>query len=478
MSENVQYRTAKKWQVRLFPLASGVNNSFYLLMMYISYLTAGGYGLLVAVSGMILTGTRIFDGITDPICAFITDRISTKHGKVRILQWIGWGTMSLACFLLFFVGIGHGAVVFTILYILYILGYTIFGVATNTGYPIITTDPAQRPLLARWNTLYTMIIMMFGNSIIMAVVLPMFGNEYSMPMLQATCAGIIVFSGILLALSSLAIAPYDKPENFQIGATRETPLKLSDCWKLIKGNRALQMFIVAAASDKLALQTAGYTAFTTLLFGVLIGNMGMSAIMSALTMPLSLVGAILATKMAVKKGNKYALTWWTWFAIIFAGVCAVVYIVFDLSKVFESAFVTAAFLLATLMRLLGQNGTSACTQAMLADVSDYEASVSGNFMPGTVAACYSFIDKLVSSFATTIAGFALVFIGYTSAMPQPTDAATGATLPFVIVMTLGVPVLGWLCTIAAMKFYPLTKEKMVEVQQKNNDLREAAAKEN
>ena len=238
------------------------------------------------------------------------------------------------------------------------------------------------------------------------------------------------------------------------------------------------MFIVAAASDKLALQTAGNTAFTTLLFGVLIGNMGMSSIMSALTMPISLLGAVFATKMAVKKGNKYALTWWTWLAIIFAGVCAVVYIVFDLSQVFHSAIITVLFLAATVLRLLGQNGTTACTQAMLADVSDYEASRSGKFLPGTVSACYSFVDKVVSSFATTIAGFALAFIGYASAMPQPTDAVTAATLPFVIIMTLGVPVIGWVCTIVAMKFYPLTQEKMVEVQQKNNELRKAAAKEN
>ena len=126
------------------------------------------------------------------------------------------------------------------------------------------------------------------------------------------------------------------------------------------------------------------------------------------------------------------------------------------------------------MRLLCQNGTSACTTAMLADVTDYEASRSGNFLPGTVGACYSFVDKLISSLATTVAGFALTIVGYASVMPQPTDAATPATLPFVIIMTLELPVLGWLCTIIAMKWYPLTQEKMVEVQQKNNAMRESA----
>lgn len=36
------------------------------------------------------------------------------------------------------------------------------------------------------------------------------------------------------------------------------------------------MFTIAAASDKLALQTAGNIAFSTLLFGVLIGKMTLS----------------------------------------------------------------------------------------------------------------------------------------------------------------------------------------------------------
>ena len=86
-------------------------------------------------------------------------------------------------------------------------GYAIFGTTNNTGYPIITTDPKQRPLLARWSTLYTMIFMMGGNMIIMAAVLPLFNNEYSIPMLQATCLGVIVVRAILLLLSNLAIAP-------------------------------------------------------------------------------------------------------------------------------------------------------------------------------------------------------------------------------------------------------------------------------
>lgn len=125
----------------------------------------------------------------------------------------------------------------------------------------------------------------------------------------------------------------------------------------------------------------------------------------------------------------------------------------------------------------GQNGASSCTGAMMADIADYEVARTGNFLPGTVAACYSFVDKLISSFSTTIAGFSLAMIGYTTTMPQPGDPATTALRVLTIVMTLGMPIIGWVCTIIAMKFYPLTTEKMVEVQTQVHEMREAAQTE-
>ena len=113
---------------------------------------------------------------------------------------------------------------------------------------------------------------------------------------------------------------------------------------------------------------------------------------------------------------------------------------------------------------------------MMADIADYEAVRTGNFLPGTVAACYSFVDKFISSFSSTIAALSVAVIGYTTVLPQPNDPASTPILVLTIIMTLGMPILGWLCTILAMKFYPLTTEKMVEVQTKAHEMREAANK--
>lgn len=172
MEEQSIYRRAKPWQIRLYTLApGGIGNCFYLLMMYVSYIANVGYGIVATVAGIIMTCTRIFDGVTDPLCAFISDRINTKHGKIRILLAIGWVIMALSCWLMFIGGIGGGIVYFIVVYCLYIVGYTITSLASNIATPVITNDPKQRPLLARWQNIWTMATMMVLNMVVAALFL-------------------------------------------------------------------------------------------------------------------------------------------------------------------------------------------------------------------------------------------------------------------------------------------------------------------
>ena len=51
-------------------------------------------------------------------------------------------------------------------------------------------------------------------------------------------------------------------------------------------------------------------------------------------------------------------------------------------------------------------------------------------------------------------------------MPQPTDEATVAIRVVTAFLAYGLPILGWIASIIAMKFYTLTKEEMVNVQKR------------
>ena len=67
--DGVQYRRAKLWQIILISCNSLVGMSVYSLIGYASYSANIGYGIATAMVGVILTCTRILDGVTDPMLA-------------------------------------------------------------------------------------------------------------------------------------------------------------------------------------------------------------------------------------------------------------------------------------------------------------------------------------------------------------------------------------------------------------------------
>ena len=81
-----------------------------------------------------------------------------------------------------------------------------------------------------------------------------------------------------------------------------------------------------------------------------------------------------------------------------------------------------------------------------------------------IGTLFSFIDKLVSSFSTTVVSLGVAMIGYTTTLPEITDACTTELVWFYIIMAVGFPLAGLICNVVAMKFYPLDKEKMEEIQ--------------
>ncbi len=85
-------------------------------------------------------------------------------------------------------------------------------------------------------------------------------------------------------------------------------------------------------------------------------------------------------------------------------------------------------------------------------------------MPGMVGACYTFIEKLISSLGSTFTTLAVAMIGYTTVMPQMGDKTTVPLFYLTMALVYGMPVLGWMCNIIAMRFYELDKERMVEIQ--------------
>jgi Na+/melibiose symporter-like transporter len=146
-----RFRRAKKWQLVAFGFHGFAHNSFMFLMTLVSYYAAGIVGLGTVIASFVITGSRISDGITDPIIGLIIDKTKGKYGKVRPVLVVAFLILGLSTSLMFFtnhlVPDGFRLIYSIILYMLFIIGYTLSGIAGNIGNNILTNDPQQRPVL-------------------------------------------------------------------------------------------------------------------------------------------------------------------------------------------------------------------------------------------------------------------------------------------------------------------------------------------
>ena len=314
--------------------------------------------------------------------------MNTRFGKIRILMAAGWVIESLAVLIMYCwaSGKGHGIVLFVILYCLYIIGYTMCNVTAQIVPAMLTNDPKQRPMVGVWSTAYNYLVPMILNIVIMVMLLPKYGNVYSVEMLAASCIVCVAVSGVGLILCCIAVTDIDKPENFKGVSTQKKaePVKVKDMWELIKSNRALQTFIVAASSDKIASQTASQAVVTTMLFGIIIGNMQLGTILSVIGMLPSIVFAFIGAKYAGKHGNKESMVTWTYVCMTVTAILVVLFILIDPTLIATAAPMMIAYVVLTLIL----NGAKMCvtmsSNAMMADIIDYELDRSGKFIPAAV----------------------------------------------------------------------------------------------
>ena len=468
-ADGVQYRRAKGWQIALAQMSQGMSMTFYSLIALVSYAANVNYGIAMGLAGVLLTGSRIFDGVIDPAIALIIDRFNAKRGKIRLFVSVGWVIRSLAALLLFVWAGGGGVPLFITLYLLYIVGNSVCDIAGNMMPPVITTDPRQRPIVGVWGTIYAYLVPTVLMVVSNAILLPMFGGEYSSQML-ATCALVYIpISFVFMLLSFVGIKDVDVAENFESLTASEEKVGIKDMLRLVKDNRPFQMYILHCVSAKLSQQTMSQAIVTTLVFGILVGNIGLATIVTAVTSLPSIIFAILSGKFCGTYGSRKVAV----FAMIAGSMLSVITIAYcysidmlsiSQSKVPMIIFFGLLFLISACKMCI----TTADT-AMRSDVVDYELLRSGKYLPGVVAATYNFIDQFVTSLGTTIAAVGVSLVGYVNTAPQPTDAPTPEIKAMGLFLYFGIPLLGWIIGLISMKFYSLTREKMVEVQREINE---------
>ena len=492
--DGVQYRRAKLWQIILVACNALNGMAIYSLIGQASYAASIGFGISTLIVGGLLTFTRIFDAITDPLLAFLYDRVNTRWGKIRPLMLLGWAIQSLGIMAMFSwaASKGFGIPMFLITYMIYVIGYTIVNMTAQTLPALLTNDPKQRPTVGVWQTVFNYLVPMAFTIILNTVLLPKYGQitvteaggyavNYSQAYLTAAAAFTVIVSLVGVILVCIGISAYDKPENFEGTNKSGERLKWKDMWAVLSKNKPLQAYIIAASSDKIAQQAGSAAIVGTMLSGILIGNMTIATYLSVGGMLPSIIFAIIGARYCGKHGNKESIVNWAKYCI-YANLAIIAFFTVTWYTVgtHTIANLGLTMVLYILLTLICNGfmmaGTTANT-AFMADIIDFELDRSGKYIPAVVSGTYSLVDKIVSSFSALIATGCVALIGYTNTMPQPGDSPTGSIFWVTMFLRYGLAILGWLCTLWAMRTCNLGKAEMVEVQKRIADKKAEAKAE-
>ena len=490
---------AKLYQLILFPFNNGATNVYYILTSsYIAYY-GGVLGLAVVFATTMVTAMRIFDAFTDPIIGALIDKTDGKYGKFRPYMFLGNIIMAVGSICLFFCTqfvpetmMPVRYVLYTVFYALFVIGYTFQTSVTRSGQTVLTNDPKQRPLFTVFNLVASMIGM--GAVQLLAPILRANVGDYTtQAFFDALIPLALIISFLMTILAMIGIWEKDRSEFFGIaGSSSADKVKISEYISLIRNNKPLQRLMIAGAGCKLALAIATNTAVLCMLYGGMMGNY------DSLYLPMMVLGYvfsvpffILTVRTSQKKGQKASLMRYVGVALVmYVGVLALLLMWnqnnpamnLSLYEIVDGKFnltinlYTVAFILFFGLGYGAYYATADMSIPMVADCSDYETYRSGNYVPGVIGTLFSLVDKLVSSFSSTIVGIVAASIGFTTALPGGDDPFRPGMDWAVIVLFCIVPMIAWAATLIAMKGYSLTGERMKEIQAVNAVRKDAISK--
>lgn len=473
------------WRIGGFAMNNLATNLYMFFMGYVAYYLSGWVGVSTVLAGSFSMIMRLWDGVTDPIVGMLVDKMDGRFGKNRPFIVIGQIILCITSYVLFHVTHtlpeNSRFVFFIVISCIYYLGYTCQCVVTKSAQTCVTNDPKQRPIFTVFDAVYNTIL--FAVLQIVATNLSVkYGGFLKDPALYHDLWVITAIgSAICTTIAVISIAPKDRTEFYGTGETIKIGIK--DYIDTLVNNRALQMLIVSASSDKLASQMKGNTAVMAVLMGVVVGDYAVNGTISGMiSIPTTVLVVFLVGGLATTLGQRKAMLIGSWGSIACQVGLICLWLFGDPTTLSAGGGkVNMGYFLIIYVALNIINGglsgiAGNIVIPMTADCADYEVYRTGKYVPGLMGTLFSFVDKVISSFAATLVSLMFAAIGFKEVLPTEATPYSDGIFWVCMACLIGAPCIGWILNVVAMKFYPLTKEKMEEIQDRIAEIKAQATK--
>lgn len=477
------------WRIAGFALNNTATNTYMLLMGYVSYYLMGWVGVGMVIASSFSMAMRIWDGVTDPFVGFMVDKMDGRFGKNRPFMVVGNVILLITSFLLFHVTHLLPSAIrfpfFIVMSALYYLGYTCQCVVTKSAQSALTNDPKQRPMFASFDGVFNTVLFAALGVVVanIAAKYESVGGYSSTEFFHEVWLMCAILSGLFTTIAVISIAPKDRTEFFGTGKPIKVGLK--DYWEVLKNNRAIQMLVLSASTDKLG-SSAKSSAVTVAMFACIAGSTKLQGNVTALTtIPSAIITFLAISTIATTLGQRKAMIIGSVGGLITNAMLIALWLIGDPTTMVADVaagtihwgYFVILYLVLTVITAGFQGISGNIVIPMTADCADYETYRSGRYVPGLMGTLFSFVDKLVSSFAPMIAGLVFAAVGFADHNPVQGDVVTMKLRVGVAFLAYGLIMVGLICNLIAMKFYPLTKEKMAEIQDEVAAIKAKAAQE-
>lgn len=475
MAQNVnapqeQYHNAKQWEIALFSLNNSASNLYLFAFGFLTYYATGVAGFATLTVSSLLGAARLFDGLIDPMIGVIMDHIDTKWGRFRPIMIISNIGLLLSFALLFSTHQFDGSMKYGIYFLALIfhkIVYSFQQTVTKAAQPVLTNNPKQRPLFSVYDTIFSSIgIFSVGQMVVANWLSPRHGGEFNLAFFTEFIIGICVISFVLTILAMIGISRKDNQAFFGLGESTVETKSIKDYWSVIKGNGPLQILALTSALVKFLTTLIGDQVFVVLIFGIILGNYGISGTLGLIQIipNLLIVAAFTTVASRTSLKNAYILSLITMLTSV-ALMGVILFTAADTREIFANGGL--AMILFSIgyigFKIAGTYPTSVVL-TMAADISDYETARSGRFVSGLIGTVFSLTDSISTSLAPIVIGWLMIGIGYTDAYPGPDEALSPALFTAGTTLLIIVPAILGSIALFLISRYPLNKQKMIDVQ--------------